>query len=221
MENYEEIMGKLLEKLAGSAADTAADTMTKPVPTSQITVGISNRHIHLSQTDLEKLFGAGYQLHCKKELSQPGQFACEECVTIGGPKGVLEKIRILGPTRKQTQVEILMSDSFKLGVKGIVRLSGNLAGTPGVTVIGPKGSVQLTEGVIVAQRHIHMLPEEAEHFGVHDGEQVDLTFDGERGGTLNKVMIRATAASALECHIDMEEANALGVKPGTQVSIKK
>ncbi|MDM8213701.1 phosphate propanoyltransferase [Enterococcus hirae] len=217
MENHEEIMGKLLEKLAGSANET----MTKPAPASQITVGISNRHIHLSQTDLEKLFGAGYQLHCKKELSQPGQFACEECVTIGGPKGVLEKIRILGPARKQTQVEILMSDSFKLGVKGIVRLSGNLAGTPGVTVIGPKGSVQLTEGVIVAQRHIHMLPEEAEHFGVHDGEQVDLAFGGERGGTLNNVVIRATTTSALECHIDMEEANALGVKPGTQVSIKK
>lgn len=128
---------------------------------------------------------------------------------------------MLGPARPVSQIEILQGDTFKLGIKGELRLSGDLNGTSGATMIGPKGSVQLTQGVIVAQRHIHMLPEEAKHFGVVDGEQVSIEFDGPRGGVLNNVIIRATANSGLECHIDTEEANALGVTSSTRIDILK
>ena len=130
-------------------------------------------------------------------------------MTICGPKGAIEKIRVLGPVRSKTQIEILTGDGFKLGVKAPARLSGDLAGTPGITVIGPKGSVQTTEGLIVAQRHIHMLPQEAAAHGVHDGQIVSIQVDGPRGGTLANVAIRATDTSALECHVDTEEANAM------------
>jgi propanediol utilization protein len=122
--------------------------------------------------------------------------------------------------RAETQVEILQSDTFKLGVKGALRLSGDLNGTPGLTLIGPNGAFEMAKGVIIAKRHIHMLPEEAERFGVTDGQVVTIDFAGERGGSLNNVVIRATANSGLECHIDTEEANALGVTPGTTIKIR-
>ncbi|WP_348922633.1 phosphate propanoyltransferase [Enterococcus rotai] len=217
MDNYEELLGKLLEKLAETnQTKTAVASGPKSIP-----VGISNRHIHLSQQDVEKLFGYGYQLTKLKDLSQPGQFACKETVMVCGPKGAIEKVRILGPVRKQTQVEILQSDSFKLGVKAPLRLSGDLAGSGNVTLIGPKGSAEVIEGVVVAKRHIHMLPNEASQFGVHDGEAVTIEFSGERGGSLANVIIRAVENSGLECHIDTEEANALGITPNTEIVIKK
>lgn len=215
MNNYEELLGLILEKLAeGGLKETTSNSNTIPV-------GISNRHIHLSQKDVDKLFGQGYQLTKLKDLSQPGQYACKETLMICGPKGMIENVRILGPVRKQTQVEILQSDSFKVGVKAPLRLSGDLAGTAGITLIGPHGSVELTEGVVVAKRHIHMLPTDAERLGVRDGEVVTIAFTGERGGTLSNVIIRAVENSGLECHIDTEEANALGVKPGTTIVIQK
>lgn len=186
-----------------------------------IPVGISNRHVHLSQSDLEKLFGKGYELTRMKLLSQPGQFASKETITVCGSKGVLEKVRILGPVRKETQVEILKGDSFKLGIKGEVRMSGSLTGTSGITLVGPKGSVELAQGVIVAQRHIHMLPEDALRLGVSDGDSVSLEFSGLRGGVLNNFAVRAKEKSELECHIDTEEANALGVESGAKVHIVK
>ncbi|EOL43420.1 phosphate propanoyltransferase [Enterococcus caccae] len=217
MDNYEELLGKLLEKLAEtSQTQSAVSSGPKRIP-----VGISNRHIHLSQKDVEKLFGYGYQLTKLKDLSQPGQFACKETVMVCGPKGAIEKVRILGPVRKQTQVEILQSDSFKLGVKAPLRLSGDLVGSGNVTLIGPKGSTEIIEGVVVAKRHIHMLPDEAIQFGVHDGESVTIEFSGERGGSLKNVIIRAVEHSGLECHIDTEEANALGITPNTEIVIKK
>ena len=151
-----------------------------------------------------------------KDLSQPGQYDCKEMVTVCGPKGAIEKVRILGPVRRETQVEILAGDGFKLGVKAPVRLSGDLDGTPGITLVGPKGSVQTEKGVMVAQRHIHMLPADAERFGVHDGQVVDLEAEGPRGGILRNTAIRVTAQSQLECHLDMEEANAFGLG-GTSV----
>lgn len=215
MNNYEELLGLILEKLAeGGLKETTSNSNAIPV-------GISNRHIHLSQKDVDKLFGQGYQLTKLKDLSQPGQYACKETLMICGPKGMIENVRILGPVRKQTQVEILQSDSFKVGVKAPLRLSGDLAGTAGITLIGPHGSVELTEGVVVAKRHIHMLPTDAERLGVRDGETVTIAFTGERGGTLSNVIIRAGENSGLECHIDTEEANALGVKPGTTIVIQK
>ncbi len=211
-ENYEQVLNLLLEAINSGKNGGAP---------AGIPVGVSNHHIHLSQADQDKLFGPGYQLTSIKDLSQPGQFACKETVTIVGPKGAIEKIRVLGPVRKQTQVEILAGDGFKLGVKAPARLSGDLAGTPGITIVGPKGSVQIPEGVIVAQRHVHMLPQEAAQYGVKDGDIVSLKVDGPRGGTLDNVAIRATSTSALECHVDTEEANAFGMSSATKVTIVK
>ncbi|MDO5408288.1 MAG: phosphate propanoyltransferase [Eubacteriales bacterium] len=194
------------------SAEEAADT---------IPVGVSNRHVHLSQTDLDRLFGAGYQLNKMKDLSQPGQYACKETVTVCGPKGAIEKVRILGPVRKQTQVEILAGDCFKLGAKTQTCLSGELAGTAGITLVGPKGSVQAAEGLMIAQRHIHMTPADAERFGVHDGENVCLEVEGLRGGILANTIVRVTAQSGLECHVDTEEANAFGLDGTSRVKIWK
>lgn len=189
--------------------------------TDSIPVGISNRHIHLSQTDLDVLFGAGYQLTAVKELSQPKQYACKETVTICGPKGAIEKVRILGPVRSETQVEILQADCFKLGIIAPMKMSGDLQGTPGITIIGPKGSVVLSRGLMIAQRHIHMTLEDAKNFGVTDGELVSIQIDGLRGGTYSNVVIRANNTSALECHIDTDEANAFNLAPSSRIKIIK
>ena len=193
MDQYEAIIKLLMEAARESIPDARDNT---------IPVGVSNRHVHLSQGNLEALFGPGYELSRMKDLSQPGQYACKETVTICGPKGAIEKVRILGPVRSRTQVEILAGDSFKLGIKSTARLSGDLDGTPGITIIGPKGSVQIKEGLMVAQRHIHMLPEDAARMGVHDGQVVSLEVDGIRGGILRNTIVRVTGQSGLECHID-------------------
>ena len=202
---YEVLMQALLKAVQEASKENAASNATG------VPVGISNRHIHLSQADLDQLFGAGYQLKPMKELSQPGQFACKETVTICGPKGAIEKVRVLGPVRKETQIEIVAGDCFKLGVKAPAKLSGDLAGTPGITVVGPKGSVQTAQGLIVAQRHIHMAPADAQAYGVQDGQIVKIRVGGLRGGIYDNVAIRVTTSSKLECHLDTEEANAMGV----------
>lgn len=202
---YEVLMQALLKAVQEASKANAASTA------AGVPVGISNRHIHLSQADLDQLFGAGYQLTPMKELSQPGQFACKETVTICGPKGAIEKVRVLGPVRKETQIEIVAGDCFKLGVKAPAKLSGDLAGTPGITVVGPKGSVQTAQGLIVAQRHIHMAPADAQAYGVQDGQIVKIRVGGLRGGIYDNVAIRVTTSSKLECHLDTEEANAMGV----------
>lgn len=202
---YEVLMQALLKAVQEASKENAASTA------AGVPVGISNRHIHLSQADLDQLFGAGYQLTPMKELSQPGQFACKETVTICGPKGAIEKVRVLGPVRKETQIEIVAGDCFKLGVKAPAKLSGDLAGTPGITVVGPRGSVQTAQGLIVAQRHIHMAPADAQAYGVQDGQIVKIRVSGLRGGIYDNVAIRVTTSSKLECHLDTEEANAMGV----------
>ena len=140
-------------------------------------------------------------------------------VTICGPKGAIEKVRVLGPVRSKTQVEILAGDSFKLGVKAPARMSGDLQGTPGITIIGPRGSVQTKEGLIVAQRHIHMHPANAQHYGVRNGQLVGIQLDGVRGGVFHNVAIRVSDDSALEFHVDMEEANAMNITPSSVVEI--
>ena len=206
---YAEVMNLLLEVLQDNKGG------------NEIPVGISNRHIHLSQADLDALFGAGYELTKMKDLSQPGQYACKETVTVVGPKGAIEKVRILGPVRKATQVEVIAGDSFKLGVAGDVRMSGDLVGTHGVTLVGPKGSVQTKEGLIVAQRHIHMTLADAARLGVKDGDIVDIKVTGNRGGIFSNVAIRANDSSALECHIDTEEANAMGLTSKSTITIVK
>ena len=186
-----------------------------------VEVEASGRHVHLCREDVERLFGRGYRLTKVRDLSQPGQYACKETVTICGPKGAIEKVRILGPVRPRTQVEILSGDSFKLGIKAPARLSGDLDKTPGITIIGPRGSVQTKEGLMAAQRHIHMLPQDAARFGVHDGQNVSLEIDGIRGGILRNTIVRVTGQSGLECHIDTEEANALGLDSSSTVKIIK
>lgn len=216
MDKYDAVMKLLMEAVQGNQSSAEVKENMYEVP-----VGVSNRHIHLSQADLNSLFGDGYQLTKSKDLSQPGQYACKETVTICGPKGAIEKVRILGPVRSKTQVEVLTGDSFKLGVVSEARLSGDLHGTPGITLIGPKGSVQTTEGLIVAQRHIHMTPEDAQRLGMHDGQIVCIEVNGPRGGIYNNVAVRANDASALECHIDTEEANAMNLNSLSKITITK
>lgn len=216
MEKYEDILKLLMEAVSSQMGKQEAGEEQKE---NGIPVGVSNRHLHLSQEDQEVLFGKNYEMNRMKDLSQPGQYACKETVTLCGPKGAIERVRILGPVRKQTQVEILAGDCFKLGVAPMVRSSGELLGTPGVTLVGPKGSVMLTEGVIVAQRHIHMTPEDASHFGVTDGQIAAIEVPGPRGGIYRNVVIRANNASALECHVDTEEANAMQVNSLSKINI--
>ncbi len=211
MDKYEAVIKLLMDAVK---SESGSDELTIPV-------GVSNRHVHLSQEDLDTLFGKGYELTNMKELSQPGQYACKEMVTVCGPKGAIEKVRILGPVRKQTQVEILAADCFKLGRNTTPEMSGELAGTPGITLVGPKGTVETKEGLIIAQRHIHMSPADALKFGVHDGETVKIETEGIRGGIFNNVAIRVTETSALECHLDTEEANAMGLSGSSKVTIVK
>lgn len=185
----------------------------------QLPIALSNRHIHVSQKDLDILFGEGYELTKLKDLSQPGQYACEEKVDIEGTKGTLKGVRILGPVRPNTQFELSISDAFILGVPSMLRNSGDIVGTPGAKIIGPKGEVEITEGVIVAARHIHMHTKDAEEFGVKDNDIVSIKLDGPRGLIFNNVLIRVSDQFALEMHIDIEEGNACGVKNGTLVEL--
>lgn len=178
-------------------------------------IGVSNRHVHLDRADMDALFGPGSELTVKKMLGQPGQYASEETVTIRGPKGELSRVRVLGPLRSQTQVEISIADGFTLGVKPPVRESGQLRDTPGIEIIGPCGSVKKDSGVIAALRHVHMTPEDAARFGVEDGQYIQTEIEGLRGAILCNVLVRVSDKYALEMHIDVEEGNALGVKTAT------
>ncbi len=187
----------------------------------QLPIALSNRHIHLSQKDLEILFGEGYELTKKKDLSQPGQYACEEKVDIVGPKNTIKGVRILGPVRSSTQFEISVMDAFTLGVPAIIRNSGDIANTPGAKLIGPNGEVEINEGLIVAARHIHMHTSDAEEFGVVDKQMVSIKVDGPRGLIFDNVLIRVHETYALEMHIDLEEGNASGAKNGDLVELIK
>lgn len=218
-DELERVISAAFEKGIWTKEEVEALFKPKAIDANIVPVGVSGRHIHLSQEHLEQLFGAGYELTPIKDLSQPGQFASKECVTLAGPKGVIQKVRVLGPVRPKTQVEVLAGDTFKLGIPQEIRLSGHLKGTPGVTVIGPKGTVVLDEGVIVAARHIHMNPAQATERGFHDGQVVSLKVGGERGGMLDNVIIRVTESGNLDCHIDTEEANALHIKCGSTVEV--
>ena len=186
----------------------------------KLPIALSNKHIHLSQADIDVLFGQGYELTHKKDLSQPGQYACEEMVEVVGPKGST-KMRVLGPARPESQVEVSLADARGLGIAVPVRQSGDTEGTPGCKLVGPKGEVEMTKGVIVAARHIHMSLEDAERFGVKDKDVVSVQTTGERALLFNNVLVRANAAFALEMHVDLEEGNAAGVKNGDLVELVK
>jgi putative phosphotransacetylase len=174
----------------------------------------SNRHIHISAADREKLFGAGYALKRLRPLSQPGQYACEEQVTIAGPKGRIDGVRILGPERPDTQVEVSLTDTFRLGIEPAVRMSGDIEGTPGCTLIGPKGEVNIAKGVIIAARHLHMSDEEATTYGLKNGDVVRAKKTGNRETIFGNILVRAGEGHSLELHIDTDEANAAGIKNG-------
>ncbi len=188
----------------------------------RIPVGVSARHVHLTQEHVEILFGPGAELTPDRPLSQPGQFACRERVLLAGPKGSLSGVRVLGPARKATQVEISATDAIALGIRPPVRESGKLDGSAAVTLVGPHGAVTLESGVIIAQRHIHMLPEDARRFGVADGESVWVaSTDGPRRTVFGDVIVRVSPNYQLEFHIDTDEANAAGLRTGDTVVLIK
>ncbi len=187
-----------------------------------IPVGVSNRHIHLTREDCDTLFGAGYELTPMKDLSQPGQYACKETLTIVGPSlRPIENVRVLGPLRKASQVEISRTDSFTLKVKPPVRESGDVAGSASITIIGPKGVVTLKEGCIIANRHIHMSLEDGIKYGVKDGDYVTVDACGERKTRFYDVQLRVSDKFRLEMHLDTDDANAAGLSGKSLVKIVK
>lgn len=190
--------------------------------TDTVPVGVSNRHIHLSKEHMEILFGKGYELTPLKDLSQPGQYACKEMLTIIGPSlRPIENVRVLGPIRRNTQVEISRTDSFVLKVKPPVRESGDITGSAGLTIVGPKGVVVIDEGCIIANRHIHMSPEDGRTFGVKDGDYVTVEAEGARRTRFYDVQIRVSDKFRLEMHIDTDDANAAGIGNGARVRVLK
>jgi len=181
---------------------------TQEVNEKRVPLGTSNRHIHLSQVDMEALFGKNYTLRVQKELSQPGQFAAQETVALVGPKGSLEKVRVLGPVRKNTQVEISVTDCYKLGVEPVIRDSGQHEGTPGLEIAGPVGNVKLEAGVLVASRHIHLHSDDAKEWSLEDGDRVRVKVESQRPMVYEDVLIRVSDQYRKEMHLDMDEANA-------------
>lgn len=177
----------------------------------KIPVGISNRHIHLCQQDLETLFGKGFELTRKNYLSQPGQFAAAQTVTVVGLKGTIHNVRVLGPVRSESQLEISRSDSFQLGIKAPTNESGDLTNAGSALIVGPMGSVQLKQNVIIAKRHIHMTPEDAQRFEVVQGDAVAIKTVGERQAVFYNTLVRISDRYRLECHLDTDEANAAGL----------
>lgn len=175
----------------------------------KIPIETSARHIHISRADFEKLFGESAQLHYVKELSQPGQYLCEERITVKGPRGTFENMALLGPFRKESQVELSLTDTRKLGIPGIIRQSGDIEGTPGCTLCGPMGEIEIPKGVIVAKRHIHMTPEDALSLRVHDNDEVFvLTKSYGRALIYADVVVRVHWDFRLAMHVDTDEANA-------------
>jgi len=180
----------------------------------EVPVEVSARHVHLSRADADILFGAGYELTRKRDLSQPGQFLCEERVKLVTQKGQIEAVAVLGPLRGETQVELSLTDARALGVKAPVRLSGDLREAGDVVIVGPRGVVAAKGSAIVARAHVHMTPEDASRYGVKDGENVSLRLGGERKVTVHDVAVRVHKNFALAAHIDYDEANAAQVGGG-------
>lgn len=213
----EEIVRQVIALKTAPKAEKQEENKEFPI----IPVGISARHVHLSRKDMDILFGKDSELTPMKDL-MGGQFAAKEQVTIIGPSlRPIEKVRVLGPLRKQTQVEISCTDAFVLKVKPPVRPSGDLEGSAGMTIVGPKGVVKLEQGCIIANRHIHMSPADAARYGVKDGEYVNVMAEGERRTMLYGVQIRVKPEFTLEMHIDTDDANAIGFKGKTEVTMFK
>lgn len=210
--NIEEITRMVLKTL---------DSVREEENRMMVPVGVSARHIHLTQEDVEQLFGKGYTLTKKKEL-MGGQFAAnEQCTIVGLKLRAIENVRILGPVRQKSQVEISATDARTLGVNAPLRESGDVAGSAPAALVGPKGAIYLKEGCIVAARHIHMTPEQAEGASLKDGDYVSVRMGSERGSVLDHVKIRVDESFSLEMHIDTDEANACQVKQGDMAAIIK
>ncbi len=207
-----------MSTIVESYVDKIVDELKKKL---FIEVEASGRHVHLSKKDLNTLFGEGYQLTKAKDLSQPGQFACNERVTISGPKGAIKNVIILGPERKDTQVEVSLTDALALGIKPPIRLSGDVEDSPGVVIINGDRKVEINQGIIVAKRHIHMLPEDAQRLGVEDKEVVKIKVFGLRPLIFDDVVVRVNKNFRTFVHIDYDEANACGYKKGTFAFILK
>ena len=213
MDSYNDV--ERITRMVLAAIENTRESETRMT----VPVGVSARHIHLTQQDVEKLFGEGYQLTKKKEL-MGGQFAAnEQCTVVGLKLRAIENVRILGPVRKQSQVEISATDARTLGVNAPLRESGDTKGSAPVALVGPKGVVYLDEGCIVAARHIHMTPAQASSVSLHDGDYVSVRMGNERGAVLDHVKIRVDESFSLEMHIDTDEANACQVKQGDLASI--
>lgn len=178
-----------------------------PVDPTKVPVEVSARHVHLSQEHMDTLFGPGYDMEIKKELSQPGQWAGEDKIVVRGPRGEFE-CRVLGPCREATQVELAKTDCFKIGIEPVLRLSGHHDGTPGCTLVGPKGAVELEQGVIVAKRHIHLSEKQAAERGLEGGQTVSVVVRGERAVTFHNVILRTDSSFDLHLHLDTDEGNA-------------
>lgn len=206
--SFEHLVDKIFEKVQDQLQGT-------------FEVEASGRHIHLCQEDLETLFGKGYQLTKAKDLSQPGQYACQERLAVVGPKGTFQNVVILGPTRKESQVEISLTDCLHLGTKAPIRESGDTEGTPGVVLVNGDKSVSLSKGLIVAKRHVHMSPEDAKRANVVNREIVQVKVEGDRPLIFDDVVIRVHPEFVTAMHIDYDEANACGFKKGMRGRIIK
>lgn len=187
----------------------------RPIP-----IGVSVRHVHLSRKDCDALFGEGYELTKKRDVTQPGQYVTRETVDLVGPKGEIRRVAIINPLRKETQIEVARTDAFVLGVSPPLRESGQLAGTPGITLRGPAGTVDIDHGVILAHRHVHMSPDEARDFGVKDRDVIQVRVEGDREMTMGDVIVRVNPAYALDMHVDTDEANAAGLTSDSVVAFE-
>lgn len=196
-------MTQIIERIANEIVNELKEKLFIPVEAS-------GRHIHLSRADADSLFGEGYQFTKVKDLSQPGQYACKERVTVTGPKGSIHNVIVLGPERKQSQMEVSLTDALALGIKAPVRQSGDTKGSPGITVTNGSRSLTLAEGIIVAKRHIHMTPEDAQKFNVKDGEIVKVKVSGSRPVIFEDTVVRVSKDFRTYMHIDYDEANACG-----------
>lgn len=215
---------KLVEMVTNQVIDSLNNNSKQDYDSNKynIPIGVSVRHIHITQSDLEKLYGSGYQLTKKKDLAQPGEFASNEVVTLVGPRlKSIENVRILGPVRDHTQVEVSQTDAITLGINPTVRRSGNINGSESLTLVGPKGSITLEEGVIRANRHIHMPPAAAEKIGVKDNDIVSVEIPGKKSVILRNVQVRVKEGWVLQMHLDTDDANAADVQCGVNARIIK
>ncbi|BDR67905.1 phosphate propanoyltransferase [Clostridium tetani] len=212
-------------KISNEEINYIVDEVTKRLKEEKEDLGIlieaSGKHVHLSKEHVEKLFGKGYELTKKRDLSQPGQYLCEEKVTLIGPKGIMQNVSVLGPTRENTQVEVSKSDAVSLGINAPIRMSGDTKRTSPIILASKTSVVRLEEGAIVAKRHIHMTPEDALKYGVTDKEKVQVKVKGERSLIFDEVIVRVSDKFNTVVHIDYDEANACGFVKNTRGEILK